>query len=642
MFNNNRKTIGVFVSQIHQEFQVNLCKGISKRARELGYNVAYFANFIGYGEMLYELGEKNIANLPVYEDLSGIIILPDSMNVSGFEEIIFDKIKKKANCPVVSVRKKMDDYYNVLVKDELVLDEVIRHFIVDHGYRKINFLTGPKDNPVSISRLETYKRILTEYNIPYEEERIYYGDFWKFSSYDAVNYWFMNPEMSVEAIICANDYMAINTCKALAERGISVPEDIAVSGCDNLAITEDYSPFITTVGMPVFDMGIEAVNKIYLHNEGVEQEQTSYLETITIIRESCGCKMRDNKGKVSNKRNQIVDELEAKEKAIFYNSFMSVELTKIKQIDELDQKLASLIYMNEGYNSFFMCLNKDWDLYSAKDMPEEDSVKDMIMEVGIKNGEMLEKQEFTKPFLLPPNVMDENPQIFIFNVLHYQEVCFGYTAINFINDGVSKLSYQGWLINVCNTLENIRIHNELNRLVYKLEDMYIKDELTGLYNRRALESLGQKYLRQCIEENLNFMIFTADMDKLKFINDKYGHASGDIAIKAVANALFYAADDDEICMRIGGDEFVVIGMEYDEQKLERFIQKFEEEINRFNQEENNPFTVSVSHGFSIFKPNKKVTIEDCLLVADSKLYQQKYEKEKLRLKSRNHIFEIEN
>ena len=190
-------------------------------------------------------------------------------------------------------------------------------------------------------------------------------------------------------------------------------------------------------------------------------------------------------------------------------------------------------------------------------------------------------------------------------------------------------------------MENIRIHNELNRLVYKLEDMYIKDELTDLYNRRALEILGQKYLKQCIEKQGKLMVFTADMDKLKFINDNFGHACGDIAIKAIADALIIAAEDDEICMRIGGDEFAVIGLEYDQKKMEDFINRFEAEIDRFNREEYD-FNVFVSYGWSIIKPNESISIEDCLIVADSKMYQQKYEKESLRLKRRSEFRELED
>lgn len=633
MFKNGRKTIGVFVTQIHQEYQETISRGIGMRAWELGYNVAFFTNYIGYGEFQYEIGEREMANLPRYEELDGIILLPDTMSVQGFEEKLHENIRKYATCPVVSVRQKREEYYNVLIKDDTVLDEILRHFVMDHYYRKINFLTGPKDNPVSIQRLNTYRRILAEYGIPYEEDRVFYGDFWKTLPVKAVNQWLSDDDKIPEAIICANDYMAIAVCNALAERGYSVPEDIAVSGCDNINITEDFYPSITTAGIPIYEMGIEAVNKLHQHNLGIPQQKITYMDTVTRIRESCGCNGNSlNRQTMTSRRNRFINEAEEREKANSNNAFMSVDLTNAKTIDVLDRKLASYTYMNTGFTSFYLCLHKNWDFINIDNQADNTNDNEMMMEVGIKDGEWLQKEEFTRPALLPEGFLDTSPQIVYFNMLHYLENVFGYAAISFKGCEPYKPSYQGWLINICNALENIRINKKMNQLLFKLEDMYIKDELTGLYNRRALETLGQKYLKQCIETGGKLMVFTADMDKLKYINDNFGHACGDVAICEVANALKIAATDDEICMRIGGDEFVVVGLDYDQKKLKNFVERFESEIGRFNQEEDRGYLVFVSYGWNIVKPNESTTMEDCLILADSKMYQQKYEKETLYLK----------
>ncbi len=635
MFSNGRKTIGVFVTQVHQEYQEIVSRGICMRAHQLGYNVAFFTTFLGYGEFQYEIGERDIANLPRYEKLDGIILLPDTMFVHGLEERVQENIRKYATCPVVSVRQKKDDYYNVLIEDDTVLDDIIRHFIVDHYYRKINFLTGPKDNPVSIQRLNAYKRILAEYGIPYEEDRVFYGDFWKILPKDAVDFWLSDPDKIPEAIICANDYMAITVCNSLADRGFSVPEDIAVSGCDNLVITEDYYPLMTTAGMPIYEMGIEAVDKIDRNMEGIPQEKITYMETVTKIRESCGCNVSGSRETMTSRRNRIINVMEEKDKATSNNAFMSVDFTNIKTIDDLNSRVAAYTYMNQGFESFYMCLHKGWDYFSIDNQPQDSDRDEMVMEVGMKNGEWLQKEEYLRPTLIPQKYISSEPQIFYFNMLHYLEKVFGYTAISFQGCEAYQPSYQGWLINICNALENIRMNNKLNQLVYKLEDMYIKDDLTGLYNRRALETLGKKYLKQCIKSEGMLMVFTADMDKLKYINDNFGHACGDIAICEVADSLKLAAQDDEICMRIGGDEFVVIGLDYDQKKLKNYIDKFEKEIDRFNREKERGYMVFVSYGWNIIKPNESTTIEDCLLVADSKMYQQKYEKESFYLKHRS-------
>lgn len=627
MFENGRKTIGVFVTQVHREFQDLLCRGICSRAYDLGYNVAVFSNYMGYGELMYELGERSIANLPIYERLDGIIMLADTMEVKDFKAHVLENIKNNSNCPVVSVGEKISQFHNVLIEDETVLDEIILHFIENHNFTKINFLTGPKESPVSNQRLSAYRRILAEYDIPVEDDRIYYGDFWKEAASEAVEKWLADPEKLPEAIICANDYMAISVCNELTKRGILVPRDIAVSGCDNIKRSKDFTPSITTVGMPIFDMGMNAVDKIHMYYQGKAQDNTSFLKSITYIRESCGCKTKDNEETLISRRNHIIDEVEDKDKHIYNNAYMSINLTGTTRQDELNRKLLKYLNLNEGLSAFYMCLFKEWDRHNeGLDSGVISKVRDLTMEVGFKNGKLLDKVDFNIKELLPTTYIDNEPQFFYFNMLHHQDKCYGYTAISFKRFQAYKPSYQGWLINVCNALENIKTHNKLNRLVYKLEDMSIKDELTGLYNRRALLKLGQRYLEQSKKNHSILMVFSSDMDNLKHINDNYGHAQGDIALKVVADGIIRASEDDEICIRMGGDEYLVIGIEYDEIKMINFIDKFENAIREFNQDTDYDYEISISYGWSLTKVNEDTKLKDCISVADKRMYKQKYGK----------------
>lgn len=632
MLGNSKKTIGVFVSQAYQEYQDMLSRGIISRARDLDYNVAFFTNFPGYGDFNYEAGEKCMADFPMYEDLDGIILLKDTMHVAGFEQTINENIRKYSHCPVVSVRRKMDEYLNVLIDDNMVLDEIMHHLIRDHGYRKINILTGPKDNPVSYQRLDSYKRILSEYGLPVEEDRIYFGDFWKYAANNAIDKWFSDPMLIPEAIVCGNDYMAITVCNILASRGYKLPYDIAITGFDNIEIAEDISPAITTASMPVFEMGVEAVNKIYKHNLSVSQEKDTYLQSITHIRESCGCSYKKDPHYEVNRRSNMIQALDKKDKAILNNAYMSIDLTGVSSIKKLASRLASYTYMNEGYSYFFMCLNNGWDVYIGDERKPSVITDEVTMEVGIRDGEWLEQVKFNRRDMLPPEYIKDEPQFFFFNMLHHLEKCYGYTAISFHEPQTYKSSYQGWLINICNTLENIKIQNEMNRLVYKLEDMYIRDEMTGLCNRRAIKDMGKSYLERSRSNKSLLMVFSADMDNLKYINDNFGHSAGDKAIKAVADALMEAARDDEICIRMGGDEFAVIGIEYTEARMEEFIRTFNNYITVFNRECKEGFYVMVSYGYYMLVPDEETDLEECINIADARMYQQKYNKEAIRLK----------
>lgn len=632
MFFNGRKTIGVFISQLNYEYQQHLCNGISTRAKELDYNVAYFTNFGGYSSEVIDKGESRIADLPCYENLDGIIIATDILVIKGLKESILNHIKTRSNCPVVSVRRPIDEYYNVLIDDTKVLEEIIRHFIEVHGFTRLNFLAGPEEHPDSIRRLECYKRVLEEYNIPIENERIYFGDFWKVKGKMAARYWLNSHLPMPQAIICANDYMAITLTEELERRGISVPEDIAVSGCDDIAEATEYKTALTTVKAPFREMGKESVDKIDRILQGLKEEKNSYLPTKTIFRESCGCEYKkDPKPKSNRPYFRIVEDLQTE---LVRNAYMSANLTGITTQEEMNSRLRHYVYENKGFTDFYMCLFKNWQSLSKdEDNSQYLDNDEMIMEVGIKDFTDYGKISFSKKNLIPPQFIDDKPLIYFFTMLHNQGVSFGYVAIAFNEIKTYMLSFQTWMINVSNVLENIRVHNELSRLVYKLEDMYIRDELTGLYNRRGLQILGEKYLKQSIEKKTKLMILTADLDKLKMINDNYGHAGGDIALKAVAKALEFAADDDEICVRFGGDEFIVVGLEYDEKKARRFIRRFIGELNSFNQNSDHEFSVYVSYGWSLVAPNHNSTIEESLNLADTKMYKQKQEKAALMLRA---------
>ncbi len=626
MITNGRKTIGIFISQLLSEFPEALCKSISSRALELNYNAIFFTNFGGYGQDQYDVGELQIANIPCYENLDGIILIPDTYAVNGLMENLMQNIKARTKCPVVSIRRKKDEFYNVLVDNNKIIEDLVRHFIEVHGFTRLNFLAGPKGFPDSDMRLDSYKRVLEQYNIPYEEERVFYGDFWRKKPYEAVDYWLSSSLELPQAIICANDYMAVETINALTKKGFKVPEQIAISGCDDLTDASEYSPSITTARVPTPDMGIEAMDIIFRHIEGIDQPQDNMVKTIPVFRESCGCKYNPQDEYLKHKRYYINRYTELQD-LVIKASYMASDLTGLTTMEHVNSRIQHYIYENTGFTDFFLCLYSGWQNRqedNSRWFTNSDS--EMIMESGRRKDEELGRVKFKRSQLFPTEFMDDEPLIYFVAMLHHQADVFGYVAIRFQEIQTYNRTFQTWMINVGNALENVRIHSKLNRLVYKLEDMYIRDDLTGIYNRRGLELLGTKYLKQAKDEKLNLMVFSTDLDKLKSINDNYGHISGDIAIKVVADALQHAADDDEICIRCGGDEFTVIGLDYDEHKLDRFIQRFVGELDMFNQSGNAKYQVEVSYGWRMMVPGDNSTVEDYMVLSDAQMYEQKNRK----------------
>lgn len=632
MFGNGKKTIGVFVSHANEEHQTNLIKGIISKAKELDYNTAIFVDFCGEGLIGYDNGEIQIVNLPEYEELDGVILATDTIRISQLEEKYKKEFKERCKCPVVSIGKELPDFYNVLVDEYTVLDEIIKHFIDVHKFNRINYLAHPTNSERG-KRVAAYRKILTEHNIRFDEDQIYYGLAIDNCAEMAVDYWLDVKKELPQAIVCSNDYMAMGVCKALADRGIVVPNQVAVTGCGDVEYAAEYSPSITTARIPIYEMGIEAVEKIHKHIHDMEQPLNAYMQAVTIYRSSCGCKKHWYHESNERRRNHIQTR-EVLQMQIYRNAYMSIEFTGLTKLEDLIQKIWTYIEQDQNMAGFCINLFKNWDSYQLNEENNSyQNSEEIIMEAGIKNKSRLAKLKFNKKDLIPTALSEEKPMTFYFSLLHHQDNCFGYVGISYHDIQAYMMTYQAWLINVSNALENIRIHSELNRLVFKLEDMSIRDELTQLYNRRVINTLGKKYLNHCLEEHTYLMIFTADLDKLKYVNDKYGHASGDIAIKTVSDALQKAADDDEICIRLGGDEFMTIGIDYDEGKIEKYVNRFVNELNNFNFKNEYEFDVYVSYGFNLILPKENTTIEDCLIEADARMYKQKYEKNAKNIKA---------
>lgn len=262
MFSNQRKTIGVLVEAVLNECPSRLCQGVIQAADELGYNVAIFTSYGSYSNNLeYFKGDCYMYELPPYETLDGMILILDTIQNLQTRYHVLKYTLERCQCPIVSIREDIDGANNLLVDNTTCMEGIIRHFIDVHGFTRLCFMTGPKERWDSIERLNCFRRIMEEYHLPVDEHQIFYGDFWKNKGSDACD-WFLQSSELPQAIVCANDYMAAAVASELIKLGYDIPKDICVSGYDGLKDTMYFSPSLTTVEVPFYEMGMKAVEII--------------------------------------------------------------------------------------------------------------------------------------------------------------------------------------------------------------------------------------------------------------------------------------------------------------------------------------------------------------------------------------------
>ncbi|MCF8009315.1 MAG: sensor domain-containing diguanylate cyclase [Halanaerobiales bacterium] len=157
---------------------------------------------------------------------------------------------------------------------------------------------------------------------------------------------------------------------------------------------------------------------------------------------------------------------------------------------------------------------------------------------------------------------------------------------------------------------------EIKNLENKIRNLSYKDHLTGLYNRRYLDNEIQ---RLNYSRNYPISVIVGDLDKLKKVNDKYGHKQGDIYIKKAAEVLKNIFRTEEIIARTGGDEFAIILTETDENNTKKICKRIHKEFIKLNKKKDLPFPINISLG-SATVSNKDMNIYKCYERADRNMY----------------------
>ena len=179
---------------------------------------------------------------------------------------------------------------------------------------------------------------------------------------------------------------------------------------------------------------------------------------------------------------------------------------------------------------------------------------------------------------------------------------------------------------ISNAIENIRKLTCIERTMKKLENLYVIDPLSEIYNRNGFHEKTADVYQQCVLQQRNVMIMFADMDGMKYINDNFGHKEGDSAIKSMALAVSEACSENEICARFGGDEFIVFATDYTEEMAQKMMKRINNNIAAYNQRSGKPYNIEISIGWNIEVPDAETKFNALITKADQKMYREKKRK----------------
>lgn len=153
-----------------------------------------------------------------------------------------------------------------------------------------------------------------------------------------------------------------------------------------------------------------------------------------------------------------------------------------------------------------------------------------------------------------------------------------------------------------------------------LHTVSVLDELTGLFNRRGFLAQASRRLRRAAQDGRTASLFCLDVDGMRTINDRLGHAAGDRALQEAATLLRTAFREGDLVGRLGGDEFAVLTLDVGEPEQAEIFARLAHQIALLNARPARAWRLSLGVGAATFDVSRGPLVEDLLAVADARLY----------------------
>jgi DNA-binding LacI/PurR family transcriptional regulator/signal transduction histidine kinase/ActR/RegA family two-component response regulator len=236
--------------------------------------------------------DNAIFNVLRPDSFDGFIVASSSLaTFSGPERLtqLFAGLRPASLC---SFGVALPGIPSLTIDNRTGMEAAVEHLIQHHGCRRPVFLAGPEKNADSQERFEAYQNVLRRSGLPFDPNLVVCGDFLNDQARVVVDD-LLERGVPFDAIVAANDPMAIGAIESLVRRGRRVPGDIPVTGFDDLLLARLGSPRLTTVSQPFQQLADLAVDAVVAQLSGRPVPDCVVLPTHLVCRQSCGCNEDD-------------------------------------------------------------------------------------------------------------------------------------------------------------------------------------------------------------------------------------------------------------------------------------------------------------------------------------------------------------
>lgn len=646
------KKIALITDSWNQYFVYAWPAGIMQRLNESEemVNLHIFNSFGNWSrDIRFCLGEYNIYRLPQLEQYDGIIL---DLNNIAMPQIVEDTVNRvrKAGVPVLSISNSIPGFYYAGIDNYSAMKEMIAHLHQVHGCQKFWFILGPPENFENRRRELALRDYLREQKLAYSESDFYYESYEYECGVRGFEQLLMTHREIPQAVICANDNIAVGVCETAASHGYRVPEDFCVTGFDNFDKASHYLPRISTVSHVREEIGYLCGDVLLRLWAGEEVPQFNYTGTGSIFWESCGCSSGEPGGDREYLRERMLYEIET-DKFDFNVQSLKHDLMQCSTVEDMMYCIPKAV-PSMRCDAMYLVLDErmNYDrkqaatelmnprLFTAEEFCTEGYPQQMRIKFAYENGKKVDLSHVEPEDVFSRITDGGKGTDYLFLPLHFEDQTVGY----FVLQNAVYLMERQYLFSVMNALnmalENLHKNEKLEYMNQILSQLYIVDSMTGLYNRRGCQQLIEGFVEELHQAGERALMLFIDLDRLKTINDTLGHEYGDRAITTVAGLIRSHCSKDCMGARMGGDEFLMVQKYLSEEETEKLKTAIGEELQECILQIRFPLQFGVSIGEVVTDPQSERGFHDYVKEADELMYQEKTRKRADRSHSQNDRF----
>ena len=623
------KKIMFLTADWNPEIAEKVYNAIYEAADRLDFSMDIFSCFGGMVEEGNTIGEYDIYKLPNFKDYDGVLVMASQIHAETARDRVV-ALTRDANIPVVSINVPLENTIQVGTDNYHSFCQMVEHVICEHHAQNIMLLEGPRGYEADI-RKQAFIDTISRYDL-HDSVSFFKGDWSLKSGTRCAEKILLDKEHLPDAVICANDDMAIGCAERLELSGVHIPEDLIITGFDDNESSRVFSPSITTVSRDYNKMILDAMENVLAEIEKKPHQKVLFCDHQLMLRESCGCKEHSDEGvKMFRRRytsmNRRLSEVEFeldKMTGEFFGSNCAYRL-----FENVEKYSGSFgvedIYVFVYHQYFSSILDGNPTL-----QPQAFHLVDLI--ACHENRPFVdEKEHIYKTFeineLIPKDI-HETSRVWLFYPIHFMEEPIGYVALKNFEPSICRRQIRRPLNIFAMAMDNLRQKIRLEKMNKALGEKADRDPLTGLFNRYGF-SAHVLPVKEYVLNNNNILEFLfIDVDEMKQINDNYGHGAGDQCLVTLAKTIMdisyreHYKDDNFVAMRFGGDEFIIVC----EKKKTSFAKLLNQEVGKMNMLRQYPFDIKISVGVLDISPEDNFTEDEIIKIADDRMYEEKRKK----------------